>query len=568
MRQTIAPAHTHDSLKNRSLLFPIVKKAWVLVLPLLAAAAVSECQREQPVDESPWLTVRDGRVVNEASGEAATLRGVNVDMFYYSQPWQPEVVWNYFDEWAAERLAADGVTLVRLAFHWNTLAEVEPQVSLKAETLDRYRQIVAWLAVRHIYVVLDMHVPPGNDDIDPGNGVFWRDAKNAADLVAIWKLLAAAFKDEPYVLGYDIFNEPSPPAADDWWKLLEDASAAIRQVDARHLIVAEAPWVETDGGFRQIADPLALYEIHFYEPFAVSHRGADWVGDTAVPTDGTYPGNALVDLEWLAGAAPTLTATGAGGWQEVNALGVTVPAGAAYATVSFFGWGDTDCLFDDVSASRNGAAVELINAGISQASPTSSARPKAWFHYSDTGFTFAWVKNDGHAGPGALLIRGSGEWAVWQQVEWAVLTRPLIKVVPGDRLAVRAYAKPRGMGGTAGVTVDFFKPVYKYYDRAALEQEIMASGLAWLRERNLPAYIGEFGSMAADADASATAYVRDLAGIFNALALPWTLWNFRDGGGPEEFGMGVMRCAPESLPAACRTFRPSVYLPWQAALRE
>jgi hypothetical protein len=29
-----------------------------------------------------------------------------------------------------------------------------------------------------------------------------------------------------------------------------------------------------------------------------------------------------------------------------------------------------------------------------------------------------------------------------------------------------------------------------------------------------------------------------------------------------------MRCTPEALPAACQTFRPAVYLPWQAALRE
>jgi hypothetical protein len=564
----IPPANTRDQLKKRSLLFSTATKALALALPLLAAAALSRCNREQPVNESPWLTIRAGRVVNEASGAAVTLRGVNVDMFYYSQPWQPEIVWNYFDEWSAGRLAADGATLVRLAFHWHTLAEVEPQVRLKAEALDRYKRIVGWLAARHIYVVLDMHVPPGNDDIDPGSGAFWRDARNAANLVAIWKLLAAAFKDEPYVLGYDVFNEPSPPAAADWWRLLDDAINAIRQADARHLIVVEPPWVENDSGFRQVADPLALYEVHFYEPFAVSHRGADWLGDTAVPTDGIYPGNALVDLEWLAGADPTLTVTGASGWREVNALDVTVPSGAAYAAVTFFGWGDTDCLFDDAAAVRNGAAVGLVNPGIGQASPNDAERPKAWFHYSASGFTFEWVKNDGHAGPGALRIRGNGEWAVWQQLEWAVLTRPLIKVAPGDRLSVRAYAKPRGMSGSAGVTVDFFKPIYKYYDRGALEQEVMASGVAWLRERNLPVYIGEFGGMATDADATATAYIRDLTGIFNALALPWTLWTFRDNGGPEEFGFGIMRCGPESLPAACQTFRPSVYLPWQAALRE
>jgi hypothetical protein len=548
--------------------FPTAKNPLALSLILLAAAAMAGCDRGQPDGESPWLTVRAGRVVNEASGETVPLRGVNVDMFYYSQPWQPETVWNYFDEWSADRLAADGVTLVRLAFHWHTLAEVEPQVSLKAEALDRYRRIVGWLAARQIYVVLDMHVPPGSDDIDPGSGAFWKDAGNAADLVAIWKLLAAAFADEPYVLGYDIFNEPAPPAAERWWQLLDEAIAAIRQVDARHLIVVEPPWVEDESGFRQVADPLALYSVHFYEPFAVSHRGADWLGDTPVPTDGTYPGNALVDLEWLSAAEPDLTVSGTGGWQEAKALDAAVPAGAAYATVSFFGWGDTDCLFDDAAVTRNGEAAELINPGIGQASPASAERPKAWFHYGDSGFTFQWVRSEGHAGPGALRIRGSGGWAVWQQIEWAVLTRPLVKVAPGDRLSVRAFAKPRGMSGTAGVTLDFFKPVYKYYDRAALEQELMASGLAWLQERHLAAYIGEFGGMARDEDATAAAYVRDLTGIFNARALPWTLWTFRDGGGAEEFGFGLMRCAPESPPAACQTFRPSLYIPWKAALRE
>jgi len=546
-----------------------MKKVFSFTFLLFAIFVIYSCNSDiPPASDSAWLTISNGRVVRGATGEAVILKGVNVDMFYYYQSWYPEAIWNCFDQWAADQLAADGVTLVRLAFHWNTLAGVEPSVSLKPEALNKYKEIIGWLAAKHIYVVLDMHTPPGTDDTNPGSGVFWNDPANLEHLTAIWRLLADEFKNEPYILGYDILNEPAPPAADDWWDLLDETVSTIRQVDTKHLIVVEPPFVEGDGGFRQISDPLALYSIHFYEPFAISHRGADWVGDTAIPADGVYPGNVLADLVWLSGADPDTTITGTSGWKEVNALDVVVPEGAEYATVVFFGWGDTDALFDDASATKNGSAAQLTNSNISEQSPYDVNRPKAWYHYTGGGFDFEWIKTDGHSGNGALRIKGNGEWAIWQQLEWALLTRPLIKVSPGDHLSVRAYVKSPGMTGTAGVTFDFYRPVYKNYDRVALEQDVRSSGVDWLLQRNLPVYIGEFGSMATDTDETATSYLTDLSGVLNSLSLNWTLWQFRESGGPEEFGFGVMRCAPEQTPSSCQTFRPSVYLPWKAALRE
>jgi endoglucanase len=545
-----------------------MKKAFSFAFLLFVIIIICSCNSDNPANDSAWLTISNGRVVRGATGEAVILKGVNVDMFYYYQSWYPEAIWNCFDQWAADQLAADGVTLVRLAFHWNTLADVEPSVRLKPEALNKYKEIVGWLAAKHIYVVLDMHTPPGTDDTNPGRGVFWNDPANLEHLTAIWRLLADEFKNEPYILGYDIFNEPSPPAADDWWNLLAQTVSSIRQVDTKHLIVVEPPFVGGDGGFRQISDPLALYSIHFYEPFAVSHRGADWVGDTAIPTDGVYPGNVLTDLVWLSGADANTTITGTSGWKEVNALEVVAPEGAAYATVIFFGWGDTDALFDDASVTKNGAAVQLTNPDISEQSPYDAYRPKSWYHYTGGGFDFEWIKNDGHSSNGALRIKGNGEWAIWQQLEWALLTRPLIKVSPGDHLSARAYAKSLGMTGTAGVTFDFYRPVYKNYDRTVLEQDVRSSGVDWLLQRNLPVYIGEFGSMAMDTDETAMRYLTDLSGVLNSLSLHWTLWQFRESGGPEEFGFGVMRCAPEQTPSSCQTFRPSVYLPWKAALRE
>ncbi|MFC1852656.1 glycoside hydrolase family 5 protein [candidate division CSSED10-310 bacterium] len=539
---------------------------WVMLLSLvMLTCSPADDDAEKVV--LPWLTVRNGQIVEANSGRTVILRGTNIDMFYYFEPDYGHFIWNHIDEWALDSYRAAGANHVRLCFHWMTLAESDP-VRLRTENLEKYKEIVDMCTARGMYVLLDMHVPPGNEEIDPILGQFWTDPQNTADFLEIWSLLALEFTDNPGILGYDLFNEPSPPAEEDWWDLVDQAVLTIRAVDKRHIIVVEPPLVEYDQPFRIVEDPQILYSFHFYEPFAVTHRAADWCGDTSLPTTAEYPGSSLVDMDVLGLAAPSSTITGTEPWTELWTE-TTVPVEAGYATIIAYAEnGAVDVFFDDFSVIKNGQPVDLVNPHLSRASYFRTGLPRAWFTAIEGGYSCVWDRNTGCLEPGSLHISGSGERALWHQYEWALLTAPLIAVRPGDSLTVRAMVSSAGSSGYGAVSLAFLKPIYIDYNREFLRNFVEQEVIHWLTNNNVPGHVGEFGSMARENDPSATALIRDMASIWNEFNLHWTLWTGRDTAAADHFGFGIIHCPVERFPRECQTFRQSVYTPWRESLAD
>src|SRR3546814_9288625 len=80
----------------------------------------------------------------------------------------------------------------------------------------------------------------------------WESAENQRKTVALWTRLAARYKDEPWVGGYDLVNEPNWSFATPGkghgcdetenkaiWDLQRRITAAIRAVDQRHMVIVE-----------------------------------------------------------------------------------------------------------------------------------------------------------------------------------------------------------------------------------------------------------------------------------------------------------------------------------------
>ncbi len=78
--------------------------------------------------------------------------------------------------------------------------------------LDR---VVEWSREAGLYVMIDMHAAPGGQtgaNIDDSWGYPWLyDSPEAQQqTIAIWKRIAAHYRDSQTVLGYDLLNEPIP----------------------------------------------------------------------------------------------------------------------------------------------------------------------------------------------------------------------------------------------------------------------------------------------------------------------------------------------------------------------
>ncbi len=177
---------------------------------------------------------------------------------------------SYITEADIDRIKAMGFNSVRVPLHWKFFASDD------AEGFRLVDQLVEWAKKDGIYVILDMHCAPGGQtgsNIDDSWGYPWLYSSQEAqeETVAVWRRIAAHYKNNATVLGYDLLNEPLP----DWPKLeplkrellpvYMRIAAGIRQVDKNHvLILGGANWDTNFGVFSGTFDPNMMFTFHKY----------------------------------------------------------------------------------------------------------------------------------------------------------------------------------------------------------------------------------------------------------------------------------------------------------------
>ncbi|GAA1937074.1 hypothetical protein GCM10009738_07350 [Kitasatospora viridis] len=246
-----------------------------------------------------------------------TLHGVN--LVYKYPPFFPAA--GGFGEQDAQYLADHGFNAVRLGFAWSA---VEPQPGVYDDSyVEQIAQTQRLLAKYHIYSLVDSHQDAFNESVgaswnafpdwatftdgfplkpDPGfpqvyftspaqNQTwtnFWHDhaASDGVGLqehyAAMWQHVAQHFAGRPYVLGYDLINEPWPgwaypsclPKGCEQFEtgvlapFQGKPMKAIRQVDPTHLLFFEPPMLN-DFGIpnwmpNPTGDPNAGMSFHDY----------------------------------------------------------------------------------------------------------------------------------------------------------------------------------------------------------------------------------------------------------------------------------------------------------------
>ncbi len=234
------------------------------------------------------------RIVNE-KGENVLLRGIGLGgwmlqegymLRIYSQAQQNKIrsriqdiigtektdafykAWlqNHTTRADVDALKSWGFNSIRLPMHYNlyTLPIQEEKIAGKNTWLqkgfDLTDSLLAWCKANDMYLILDLHATPGgqgNDlNIADGDKKFpnlWQSRANQEKMIALWRKLAERYANEPYVAAYDIINEPNwgfennesdPNGLKEKGnaplkKLMQEVTAAIREVDKKHIIVIE-----------------------------------------------------------------------------------------------------------------------------------------------------------------------------------------------------------------------------------------------------------------------------------------------------------------------------------------
>ena len=186
---------------------------------------------------------------------------------------------NYVTREDVQFIKEQGANTIRLPFHYKLFTD-EDYMGLTAnqDGFARVDSLVEWCREANLYLILDMHDAPGGqtgDNIDDSYGYPWLFESEASQKLYcdVWRKIAAHYKNEPVILGYELFNEPIAPYFENMEELngkLEDVYklgvAAIREVDKNHIILlGGSQW---NGNFKPFKDSKfddkIMYTCHRY----------------------------------------------------------------------------------------------------------------------------------------------------------------------------------------------------------------------------------------------------------------------------------------------------------------
>jgi endoglucanase len=174
-------------------------------------------------------------------------------------------------------IKAAGFNTVRVPLDWRLF--VEPGDSAARDRFEGpgwalVDRLVQWCHDDGLHAIIDLHAAPGgqtgvNHDDGPGFPLTFYVPRYRQLTIKLWQKLAAHYRDETAILGYDLLNEPISPYSDVAYlnprlePLYRDIVAAIRSVDPNHaVLLGGAQWNTSFAVFGQPFDGNAIYTYH------------------------------------------------------------------------------------------------------------------------------------------------------------------------------------------------------------------------------------------------------------------------------------------------------------------
>ena len=289
-----------------------------------------------------FLSVKNGKLV-DGNGKTVTLRGVNLGGWLIQEYWMCPVnsgkgdKWSnldtinafknsgmtdsqiqqlfdtYQDNWITEYdldiIAGSGANCVRVPFWYRNFMLDEKGTWIndnpdKNPGFKRLDWIIKQAGARGLYVILDMHGCPGGQSMDHSTGTIGRNDLYTSSVCRetmkkLWVAIAQRYKGNATVAAYDIMNEPqnngdeykqnqnyvSAWDSKSWNKSNEvyrEMIAAIRKVDAEHIISIEGIWrIGNLPNAKSEGWTNMLYQVHMYDDTATFEKLAGSIASYA-----------------------------------------------------------------------------------------------------------------------------------------------------------------------------------------------------------------------------------------------------------------------------------------------
>ncbi len=247
----------------------------------------------------------DGKIIVGFNGNELRLKGINIGnwlepegyMFKFNKaessrkilevfneaigPNAAEIFWNTFREnYITENdikfIKDCGFNSIRVPFDYKLFTGIDFYSNCAQPGFKLLDNVINWCSKYKIFVILDMHCAPGgqtgaNIDDSWGYPYLYENAESQNLTIKLWEEIAKRYKDEKYVLGYDLLNEPIAPYFDTEKlnAMLEPLyiriTKAIRTVDKNHIVIlGGAQWDSNFDIFHKPFDPKLVYTFHIY----------------------------------------------------------------------------------------------------------------------------------------------------------------------------------------------------------------------------------------------------------------------------------------------------------------
>jgi endoglucanase len=191
---------------------------------------------------------------------------------------QGNVLANYVTSNDFHAIAADGFNVARVPFNYRLLEDDSNPFVYKQSGWAVLDRLVSEAKQAGVYLILDMHAAPCSQmrafvsDYVPGTNDLWGSTQCQDRMVAMWKAIAARYANQNIIAGYDLLGETVIGDAQ-LMGLYQRVTAAIRQVDPKHLIIYEGNNMAR--AFGMFARPLDSNEMLSFHDYAWAFPGQD-----------------------------------------------------------------------------------------------------------------------------------------------------------------------------------------------------------------------------------------------------------------------------------------------------
>jgi len=188
---------------------------------------------------------------------------------------------NFYDAWLTKHVANTdiiqikswGFNAVRVPIHYEYFVNSGTPDVWSNYGFTLLDNIISWCSSEGIYVIIDLHAAPGGQsnnaisDYDATKPSLWESTLNKNKTIELWRKISERYKNEVWVAGYDLINEPAwdLPGGIDLRNLYNSITTAIRNNSDNHILFIEGNWYSNDyAGLTPAWDPNMVYVFHKY----------------------------------------------------------------------------------------------------------------------------------------------------------------------------------------------------------------------------------------------------------------------------------------------------------------